>query len=86
MSTRVAVEWNDLLLAFDFANAGAPLAEACIFLRTGKTHWVSPDLDPEQQDVPADINDPDLFLPLQDKSVLGLGRDLALAFAGSNRS
>lgn len=82
----VAVKYDDLSSAFDFVSFTPPMEHnAYISLDTGKIYWVS-DVDPVDEDVPADLETSDRYIALPHKNDLGLGRNLALRFAAQERA
>ena len=81
MTTPVFVDYNDLLMALDWVSSGAAMENAAfVCLDTGTVHWVSADIEMEDE-VPDDIETSDRYLAIPDKRDLDLGRNLALRFA-----
>ena len=77
----VAVKFSGLSLAFDFVGSGAPMENnAYISLDTGEIYWTS-ELNPMDEEVPADLEDSDRYIAIPHKNDLDLGRNLALRFA-----
>lgn len=77
----VAVNRDDIELAFNFVSSGAPMEHsAYISLDTGKIYWVS-ELSPTEEEVPEDLETSDRYMALPHKNELGLGSNLALGFA-----
>ena len=77
----VAVKYNDLSAAFDFVGSGAPMEHnAYISLDTGEIYWTS-ELNPMDEEVPADLEASDRYIAIPHKNDLDLGRNLALRFA-----
>ena len=76
----VAVKYDALSLAFEFVSSGAPMEHnAYVSLDTGEVYWTS-DLNPIEDEVPADLETSDRYLAIPHKSDLDLGRKLALRF------
>jgi len=76
----VAVKYDALSLAFEFVSSGAPMEHnAYVSLDTGEVYWTS-DLNPIEDEVPADIETSDRYLAIPHKNDLDLGRKLALRF------
>ena len=81
MTTPVFVNIDDLLMAFDWVSSDAAMESAAfVCLDTGAIHWVSADLEMEDE-VPEDIETSDRYLAIPDKRDLDLGRNLAVRFA-----
>jgi len=80
MAAHGAVEFDDLLSAFDWVNASY-LGDNSAFVcrETGTIHWGSNSADLEE-DLPDDIDDGRLYVAVPHGSELGLGKNLALAF------
>ena len=77
----VAVKYNDLSMAFDFVGSAAPMEHnAYISLDTGEIYWTS-ELNPMDEEVPADLEASDRYIAMPHKNDLDLGRNLALRFA-----
>jgi hypothetical protein len=80
-SIAMPVSFRDLQEAFDFASAASGGEHQAFLCRqSGKIYCHSElvdDLDP----LPDDVDDPDKFLPIPDKTELDLGKPLALDFA-----
>jgi hypothetical protein len=76
----VRVKYDDLLLAFEFANAGAYAEDsAYVDLETGAIHCV-PDYPLPEVVVPEDLRSSDRYAALPHKNDLDLGRRLVLNF------
>lgn len=75
-----AIEYDDLLSAFEWVNAGH-LGDNSAFVcrETGAIHWGSNSVDLEDE-LPDDIDDGSLYVAVPHGLELGLGRRLALAF------
>lgn len=80
MSEDVAVEFDDLLSAFEWVNA-SHLGDNSAFVcrETGTIHWGSDSADLDDE-LPEDIDDGRLYVAVPHGAELGLGRRLALAF------
>ncbi len=78
----VPVNATDLRAAFDFVSAGAPFENsASICLDTGRIFWKSDMADlGTEEDLPADLDTSDRYLPVPHQNDLDLGRRLVLAF------
>src|SRR5260370_40375136 len=79
-SQSVAVEWNDLLQAFefgDFGGAGGTMAYLC--RKTGACYTVS-DYTDIPEDTPEDRETSDQYIALPHKKQRGLRRSLGLSF------
>ncbi len=79
-SQSVAVEWNDLLQAFefgDFGGAGVTMSYLC--RKTGACYTVS-DYTDIPEDTPEDLETSDQYIALPHKKELGLGRSLVFNF------
>jgi hypothetical protein len=80
MSKMTAVKYEDLSAAFDFVSFGASMEhEAYISLDTGAIYWIS-ELNPLEEDVPADLETSDRYIAVPHKNELDLGSRLALDF------
>ena len=81
MPSKTPVGFDELLSAFEFANAGYQFENsAFISLETGSIHWKSALLD-EQEALPEDLEDASRYIAVPHKNELDLGRNLALSFA-----
>ena len=78
----VTINYDDLLLAFDFVSSGAPMEHrAYVSLDTGKVYWIS-ELNPvEEETIPDDLETSDRYVEIPHKNDLDLGQQLALRFA-----
>lgn len=80
--TRVAVEFNQLLDAFEFVSSAAPMEhEAYLCRETGVIHYHSDFVDLEEDPLPDDIDDSEKYIAIPHQNDLGLGKRLALRFA-----
>lgn len=80
MIAKGAVEFDDLLAAFDWVNASYEGDNSAFVCReTGNIHWDSNSADIED-DLPDDVDDGRLYVAVPHGAELGLGRRLALAF------
>ena len=76
----VAIRYDDLYLAFEFASSGLPTEHnAYISIDTGQIHWTS-DWNPMEEEVPDDLETSDRYIAVPHKNELNLGRVLALRF------
>ena len=76
----VAVKYEDLSMAFDFVNFGAPMEHtAYVSLDTGAIYWIS-EHDSVDEEVPEDLETSDRYVAIPHKNDLDLGADLALRF------
>lgn len=79
----VAVKFDGLSFAFEFAGSAAPGENnAYVSLDTGQIYCTS-DLSPLDEEVPDDLEISDRYLLLPHKTELDLGKGLALRFAAS---
>ena len=78
----VNVKREELTQAFDWVSS-APESEhtAYVSLDTGQVHWVWPDGDVDEEDLPDDIETSDRYLAIPHRNELDLGRELAIRFA-----
>ena len=77
----VAIQYAEISDAFEFASTGAPGENsAYISLDTGQIYLVS-ELASMDQEVPDDLDEPDLYIAFPHKNDLDLGRNLAIRFA-----
>jgi len=76
----VAVEYEDLLLAFEFVSSSPPMENsAYVSLDTGQIYWVS-SLNPIEDDAPDDLEESDRYIAIPHKNDLDLGQDLVFRF------
>lgn len=76
----VTVKYDDLVTAFDFVSFAPPTENrAYISLDTGAIYWSS-DINPVDEEVPADLEISDRYIAIPHKNDLDLGRALALRF------
>jgi hypothetical protein len=77
----VKVKHEELLTAFEFVSIAGPWTnDAYISLETGQIHWISEDLDADEE-LPADIDDSDRYIAVPNKHDLDLGTRLVKRFA-----
>jgi hypothetical protein len=77
----VAIKFDDLSAAFDFVSFAAPMEHnAYISLETGAIYWMS-ELNPDEEEVPEDLETSDRYIAVPHKNDLDLGSNLALRFA-----
>jgi hypothetical protein len=82
LSKSAPVAISELVDALEFASAGESLEfKAYICIATGKVHFVSDDIDPEDEGVPDDVEESDDYVAVPDKRFLDLGNKLVFAFA-----
>lgn len=75
----VKVRYEDLLFAYEFANSSPePDIGAYISLETGAVYCEADGV--EEEELPPDLDNPDRYLPVPDKSDLDLGAGLAYRF------
>lgn len=80
MTANGAIEYDDLLSAFEWVNASHPGDNSAFVCReTGAIHWGSNSADLEDE-LPDDIDDGRLYVAVPHGSELGLGKRMALAF------
>lgn len=75
--TRVPL--SDLLKGLEFASAGDGESAACVCLATGRVFFQS-DWTDDEEELPADLDDPAHYLALPTRRELDLGRELVMAF------
>ncbi len=77
----VAVDFDDLSLAFDFVSAAAPMEHrAYVALDTGKIYWISELAEIEEEAIPDDLSTSDRYLEIPHKNDLDLGQRLVFRF------
>jgi hypothetical protein len=74
-----AVQFDDLLAAFDWVSAQPLDNAAYVSRRTGQVHWVSEAMELEEEP-PVDVDDASIYVLVPSKRTLGLGRSLAQDF------
>jgi hypothetical protein len=79
-NAMVAVNFDDILEAFEFVSFGEPLEhEAFLDRTTGRVFWVS---EGSEDEVPEDLEEnPDRYLAIPHKNDLDLGSALVFQFA-----
>lgn len=77
----VKVKYDDLSIAFEFVNS-APQTEnnAYVSLDTGAIYCIS-EYNPDDQEIPEDLETSDRYIAIPHKNDLDLGRNLVLRFA-----
>ena len=75
--TRVPL--SDLLKGLEFASAGDGESADCVCLATGRVFFQS-DWTDDEEELPADLDDPAHYLALPTRRELDLGRELVMAF------
>jgi Uncharacterised protein family (UPF0158) len=81
VSKTVSVKFSDLLLAYEFANAGDGFeSRAYVSRESGKTYCKTGEQELDD-DIPEDIDESDDYIALPDKRRLDLGNHLVFAFA-----
>ncbi len=79
----VSVDAEELRAAFEFVSSGAPLEHrAYICLDTGRIYWGAESAGLNENDLPDDLETSDRYIAVPHKNDRGLGRRLALTFAG----
>jgi hypothetical protein len=74
------VNFEELLQAFDWVSAAGPFENAAYVGReSGKIYWVSEEGGLEEE-LPSDLEDEALYLPVPHKTDLDAGRGVALRF------
>ena len=75
------VKYSDLEMAMSFVSSGSGIidADAYISRKTGKIYWVSSELD-EEDDIPDDLDDTDLYVSVPHQNDLDLGSRLVMKF------
>ena len=74
----VRVRYDDLLFAYEFASSSPEAGVAYISVETGEVYCKTDGV--EEEELPPDLDDPDRYLALPDKSDLDLGARLAYRF------
>ena len=81
MSNLTHVSYADIEHALDWSSSGgADGSQAVICRRTGRVYLRSECGKFEEEELPQDIDNDDLYLPLPHKTDLNLGRDLVFQF------
>jgi len=76
----VAVQFDDLSLAFEFVSGGRPMEHnAYISIDTGRVYLTS-ELAAMEEDIPDDLETSDRYVAIPHKNDLALGRNLGLRF------
>ena len=74
------VNWNDLVLAFEFVGASSSDEhQAFLCKQTGKIYWHS-ELSDDLDELPDDIDDDEKYVQIPDKRELDLGKPLVFDF------
>jgi hypothetical protein len=82
VSDHLTVNFRDLLDAFMWVSGDAAFSpEAYISRESGKIYWKGFDDSSLEEELPDDIDDPDLYVPVPSKNDLDLGRRLVFRFA-----
>jgi len=76
----MAIAWDDILTAFEFAGTGDSNHSAYLCRKTGEMLWHS-ELSDELDELPEDIDDAEKYLALPDARDLDLGKPLVMRFA-----
>lgn len=75
------VKYSDLEMAMDFVTSGNIVnASAYISRETGQIYWHSDDSDPEEEELPEDIDDSSVYAEIPSQRDLGLGKRLVMTF------
>jgi uncharacterized protein UPF0158 len=78
----VTMDYNDLLLAFEFVSSGAPREnQAFVSLDSGQTFWISHGEAVEDGVIPDDLEGSDRYVEVPHKHDLDLGQSLVFRFA-----
>jgi hypothetical protein len=81
---NVRVDLAALAEAVEWVDSGFGENRALVSIQTGRIYWRSTDLDEQGlEELPEDIDDPDLYIEVPDKSELDLGRDLVMDFVSA---
>jgi len=80
MTQSAPVKFDDLLAAYQWASSSPDDSQAFVSRVTGNVHWSSSTMELEE-DLPEDIDDGSIYVPVPNKHDLNLGKSLALAFA-----
>jgi hypothetical protein len=75
------VNFEELLQAFDWVSAAGPFENAAYVSReSGKIYWMREEGSLDEEELPADLEDGALYVPVPHKTDLDVGRSLALRF------
>lgn len=81
MSQSAPVKFDDLLAACEWVSSSSPAENQAYVSRiTGAIHWSSSLIDLDEE-LPEDIEDGSIYVPVPHKYDLNLGKNLALTFA-----
>ena len=81
MTLSAPVKFDDLLSAYAWVSSSSPPEnEAFVSRATGNIHWSSSMIDLDEE-LPDDIEDGSIYVPVPHKYDLNLGKNLALTFA-----
>lgn len=81
MTRSAPVKFDDLLSAYAWVSSSSPVEnEAFVSRVTGNVHWSSSMIDLDEE-LPDDIEDGSIYVPVPHKYDLNLGKNLALTFA-----
>lgn len=76
------VNFEELLQVFDWVSAAGSFENAAYVSReSGKIYWVTEEGNLEEEELPADLEDETLYVPVPHKTDVDVGRGLALRFA-----
>ena len=76
------ISLDDLVDALEFVSAGQPMEhEAYLCVSTGTIHYHT-ELGDDEEPLPDDVWDTAKYIPIPHKNDLGLGKRLAVTFAG----
>ena len=78
----VAVDWYDLLAAFEFGDFGGGGNQPYLCKKTGAFYTISDYGDLAEEDLPQDFETSDQYIELPHKKDLDLGRPLVFEFVG----
>lgn len=81
MTKSAPVKFDDLLSAYEWVSSSSPAEnEAFISRITGNVHWSSSMIELDEE-IPEDIEDGSIYVPVPHKYDLNLGKNIALIFA-----
>jgi hypothetical protein len=74
------VNLNDLQGAVEWISGSSVDNEAYICRQTGRIYWISGDADPDTEERPGDVDDPDKYVAVPNKYELDIGVRLVFDF------
>jgi hypothetical protein len=80
------VDLDELQGAVDWISDGIVDNEAFVCRQNGKIYWISGDVDPDTEERPEDIDDPDKYVAVPNKYDLDIGVRLVFDFTKAHLS